>query len=106
MQPIHAVYPMGRFRRTRRTAALRDLCQEVRLSTADLIWPLFVRDGAKVREPVASMPGVDRLSVDLVVEAARQAADLGPTTAARRGTRTIWRTGRSGPSRPPCPTSP
>jgi porphobilinogen synthase len=77
MQPVLAPYPMGRFRRTRRTAALRDLCQEVRLSTADLIWPLFVRDGAGVREPIASMPGVDRLSVDLVVEAAVEAASLG-----------------------------
>ena len=77
MHPVLAAFPMGRFRRTRRTASLRDLCQEVRLSAADLIWPLFVRDGAGVREPIASMPGVDRLSVDLVVEAAREAAGLG-----------------------------
>ncbi len=77
MHPVLAAFPMGRFRRTRRTAALRDLCQEVRLSAADLIWPLFVRDGAGVREPIGSMPGVDRLSVDLVVEAAREAAGLG-----------------------------
>ena len=77
MHPVLAAFPMGRFRRTRRTASLRDLCQEVRLSAADLIWPLFVRDGAGVREPIASMPGVDRLSVDLLVEAAREAAGLG-----------------------------
>ncbi|HOZ33532.1 MAG TPA: porphobilinogen synthase [Tabrizicola sp.] len=77
MHPVLAAFPMGRFRRTRRTASLRDLCQEVRLSAADLIWPLFVRDGAGVREPIGSMPGVDRLSVDLVVEAAREAAGLG-----------------------------
>jgi len=51
--------------------------RETTLTTADLIWPLFVRDGAGLREPVPSMPGVERLSVDLVVEAARQAADLG-----------------------------
>jgi porphobilinogen synthase len=77
MQPIHALYPLSRFRRTRRTAALRALTQEVTLSTGDLIWPLFVRDGSGQREPVASMPGVERLSVDLVVEAARMAQDLG-----------------------------
>jgi porphobilinogen synthase len=68
---------MTRFRRNRRTAALRALTQEVTLSAADLIWPLFVRDGSGERQPIASMPGVERLSVDLVVEAAKKAADLG-----------------------------
>jgi porphobilinogen synthase len=77
MQPIHAPFPMTRFRRNRRTAALRALTQEVTLSAGDLIWPLFVRDGNGQREPIASMPGVERLSVDLVVEAARSAQDLG-----------------------------
>lgn len=77
MQPVFAPYPLGRFRRTRRTEALRALTQEVRLSVGDLIWPVFVRDGVGLREPVASMPGVERLSVDLVVEAAALAADLG-----------------------------
>jgi porphobilinogen synthase len=77
MQPIHAPFPLTRFRRNRRTAALRALTQEVTLTAGDLIWPLFVRDGSGQREPIASMPGVDRLSVDLVVEAARTAQDLG-----------------------------
>ncbi|MDX5351414.1 MAG: porphobilinogen synthase [Paracoccaceae bacterium] len=77
MLPASAPYPLARFRRVRRTAALRDLTQEVRLSTKDLIWPVFVRDGTNLREPIASMPGVERLSVDLVVEAAARAADLG-----------------------------
>jgi porphobilinogen synthase len=77
MQPIHAPFPMTRFRRNRRTAALRALTQEVTLTAGDLIWPLFVRDGSGQREPIASMPGVERLSVDLVVEAARTAQDLG-----------------------------
>ncbi|WP_374643896.1 porphobilinogen synthase [Tabrizicola sp.] len=77
MLPASAPFPLARFRRTRRTAALRDLTQEVRLSVKDLIWPVFVRDGTTLREPVASMPGVERLSVDLVVEAAATAADLG-----------------------------
>jgi porphobilinogen synthase len=77
MQPIHAPFPLTRFRRNRRTAALRALTQEVTLTAGDLIWPLFVRDGSGQREPIASMPGVERLSVDLVVEAARTAQDLG-----------------------------
>ncbi len=77
MQPVHAPFPLSRLRRTRRTPALRALTQEVTLSAADLIWPLFLRDGASLREPVASMPGVDRLSVDLAVEAAATAQDLG-----------------------------
>jgi porphobilinogen synthase len=77
MQPVFAPFPQTRFRRTRRTEALRALTQEVRLSAGDLIWPVFVRDGAGVREPIASMPGVERLSVDLVVEAAAMAAELG-----------------------------
>ena len=77
MQPIHAPFPMTRFRRTKAIAALRALTQEVTLTTSDLIWPLFVRDGKGQREPIASMPGVDRLSLDLVVEAARTAQDLG-----------------------------
>ncbi len=77
MQPIFAPFPQTRFRRMRRSAALRDLAQENRLSTADLIWPVFVREGVNIREPIHSMPGVDRLSVDLVVQAAETAASLG-----------------------------
>lgn len=77
MRPIQAPYPLTRHRRTRATPALRDLTQENRLSVKDLIWPVFVREGDGVEEPIASMPGVNRLSVDRVVEAAREAADLG-----------------------------
>jgi len=77
MQPVYAPYPASRFRRTRRTEALRALTQEVSLTVGDLIWPVFVRDGVNVREPIASMPGVDRLSVEHVVEAAATAQDLG-----------------------------
>jgi len=47
------------------------------LTPADFIWPLFVIDGQNTRQPVASMPGVERLSVDLAVEAAKEARDLG-----------------------------
>lgn len=77
MRPISAPTPATRFRRLRRTPALRALAQETLLSVGDLIWPVFVRDGAGVREPIASMPGVERLSVDLVVKAAEEAAGLG-----------------------------
>ena len=77
MPPVVAPFPAARLRRLRRSAALRELAQEHRLSVADLIWPVFVREGEGVEEPIASMPGVARLSIDRVVEAARQAADLG-----------------------------
>lgn len=72
-----APFPKSRFRRTRQSAQIRDLVRENTLTTGDLIWPVFVRDGQGVEEPVASMPGVVRRSVDKIVEAAREAADLG-----------------------------
>jgi porphobilinogen synthase len=77
MRPTQAAFPATRFRRLRRSAALRDLAQENTLTVMDLIWPVFLRDGAGIEEPVASMPGVSRLSLDLVVRAAARAADLG-----------------------------
>ena len=73
----HGRFPAVRMRRTRRAAWSRRLVAEHTLSAADLIWPLFVAEGAHVRVPVASMPGVERLSIDLIVEAAREAASLG-----------------------------
>ena len=72
-----APFPAARFRRLRRTAALRDLVAEARLSAADLIWPLFVTDVPGADIEVASMPGVRRLSVDGAVRAAEVAATLG-----------------------------
>ena len=80
MRPTVAPFPTARFRRLRRTAALRALAQEHRLSTADLIWPVFVRDGAGVEEPIPSMPGVARLSLDRLLPAAEVAHGLGITT--------------------------
>ena len=77
MRPISAPVPATRFRRMRRSAALRALAQETYLAVGDLIWPVFVRDGVDVVEPIASMPGVNRLSVDRVVKAAEEAAGLG-----------------------------
>ncbi|MBK8441693.1 MAG: porphobilinogen synthase [Rhodobacter sp.] len=77
MRPTIAPYPALRFRRLRRTPALRALAQENTLTVGDLIWPVFVRDGDGVEEPVASMPGVNRLSIDNVARAAERAAALG-----------------------------
>lgn len=77
MQPTLAPYPATRLRRLRRTPAIRALVQETTISPADFIWPVFVRDGEGVVEPIASMPGVNRLSVDKVVEAAAEAHALG-----------------------------
>ena len=77
MRPTIAPYPALRFRRLRRTPALRALAQENTLTVGDLIWPVFVRDGDGVEEPVASMPGVNRLSIDNVARAAERAAGLG-----------------------------
>ncbi len=76
MHPHPAPTPAARFRRLRRTDALRRLAQEHVLTVNDLIWPVFVRDGTGMEEPIASMPGVARLSVDRVVAAAEQAAAL------------------------------
>ena len=64
-------------RRNRRADWARRLVRETSLTVDDLIWPLFVREGTSVVEPIASMPGVSRLSVDEVVKAARVAADAG-----------------------------
>ena len=66
-----------RMRRNRKADWTRRLVQENRLSVDDLIWPIFVVSGSGIVEPVASMPGVNRMSVDKAVEAAKEAADLG-----------------------------
>ena len=64
-------------RRNRRTEWSRRLVRETVVTTNDLIWPIFVIEGANRREPVASMPGVERVSIDLAVEEARRAEKLG-----------------------------
>ena len=70
-------YPFTRKRRMRRDDFSRRLMREHRLSTDDLIYPMFVCEGAKQREAVPSMPGIDRLSVDLLVEEAGDIVALG-----------------------------
>lgn len=70
-------FPALRMRRLRSSSWVRDLVQENRISVNDLIWPLFVLEGIGQREPVSSMPRVERLSVDFAVEAVKKAHDLG-----------------------------
>ncbi|MEM9500307.1 MAG: porphobilinogen synthase [Pseudomonadota bacterium] len=70
-------YPNTRLRRTRAHAWSRALHRETTLRPADLIWPLFVTDGQGVEEPIDSLPGVSRWSVDGIVARAREAVDLG-----------------------------
>ncbi|MDO8974132.1 porphobilinogen synthase [Reyranella sp.] len=70
-------YPTTRLRRNRGEEWSRRLVAENKLSVDDLIWPVFVQEGQNARTPVASMPGVDRLSIDLFAEAAKEARDLG-----------------------------
>ena len=70
-------FPETRMRRNRRWPWLRDMLQETHFSASNLIWPIFVIDGKNQRQPIATMPGVERLSVDLAVIAAEQAVSLG-----------------------------
>jgi porphobilinogen synthase len=70
-------YPHLRMRRLRRHDWTRRLVAETSLSASDLIWPIFVIEGQNLRQPIASMPGVERLSLDLAVAAAGEAASLG-----------------------------
>ncbi len=74
---MHAAFPALRLRRTRAAAWSRRLHAETVLTPADLIWPLFVTEGRDVEEPIASLPGVSRWSVDRIVARAREARDLG-----------------------------
>jgi len=70
-------FPATRMRRNRRSDWIRRLSRESQVSPDDLIWPLFVQEGRNERTPVPSMPGVERLSIDLLVEAAGEAQSLG-----------------------------
>ena len=70
-------FPAARMRRLRRTRALREMVQEQGLSVRDLIWPVFIREGDGIEEPIPSLPGVSRLSLDGLRGAAEQAVRLG-----------------------------
>jgi porphobilinogen synthase len=66
-----------RMRRNRKADWTRRLVQENRLTVDDLIWPIFLVPGSNISEPIPAMPGVNRMSVDVAVEAVKEAADLG-----------------------------
>lgn len=70
-------FPTTRLRRLRRAPFIREMVQETRLHRSDLIWPLFVIEGSDIIEPIASMTGVNRYSIDRLVEQAKHAVSLG-----------------------------
>jgi len=73
MSESRAEFPRLRMRRLRRTSGLRDLVRETRVEASDLILPMFVTDRGPPRQPISSMPGVDRLHIDVAVEEAAAA---------------------------------
>jgi len=75
--PTPIAFPTTRARRLRRDAFTRNLVCEHRLTTHDLIYPVFVQEGNRQRVPVASMPGVERLSLDLLLPVAEDCVALG-----------------------------
>jgi porphobilinogen synthase len=77
MPDFSGSFPSTRLRRNRRTDWSRRLIAENALSMNDLIWPVFVHEGESKRTPIPSMPGVERLSIDLLVEAVGEAQQLG-----------------------------
>ena len=70
-------FPQIRLRRSRRTAALRELVAETSLGPGDFIYPVFVLEGKDRTEPVESMPGIERKSVDKVLPELAQVTSLG-----------------------------
>ncbi len=80
--PVRGGFPLTRMRRNRKAPWVRRLVAETCLDAGDLIWPLFVVDGTNRRDPVPSMPGVERLSIDLLITAVTRAAELGISAVA------------------------
>ena len=74
---LSSPYPATRMRRMRRDRFSRRMMRETTLAPADLIYPVFVLEGKGQREAVASMPGIDRLSIDLLLEEAQEVLELG-----------------------------
>lgn len=72
-----ASYPHIRMRRLRQSGWMREMVQETRLTSADLIYPMFICEGTDTTEAIASMPGIARMSIDRLCEEAQKAADLG-----------------------------
>jgi porphobilinogen synthase len=74
---VDCSFPAVRLRRTRSGSWCRDLVAETSLAPTDLIWPIFITEGKEVEEPIATLPGVSRWSVDRLAEQAREAKALG-----------------------------
>lgn len=72
-----SMYPYARSRRLRQAGWIRDMISEVNISPADLILPLFVKEGSNVEEPISTMPGVNRVSIDKAVDLAIRCRDVG-----------------------------
>ena len=70
-------FPMQRMRRMRETEPLRRMVRETNLTPADFIYPVFVIEGQGRREPISSMPGQSRVSIDLLIKEAQEAKALG-----------------------------
>ena len=81
-KPVQSRYPGIRMRRMRHDDFSRRLMRETQLSVADLIYPVFVLDGEAQREAVVSMPGIDRLSIDVLLAEAAEIHELGIPTIA------------------------
>jgi delta-aminolevulinic acid dehydratase/porphobilinogen synthase len=77
LHPNRAPYPTTRMRRMRRDDFSRRLMRETTLTPDDFIYPVFVLEGQGEREPVPSMPGIERMSIDLLVEEAQAITALG-----------------------------
>jgi porphobilinogen synthase len=74
---VIGTYPQVRMRRLRSSGWVREMVAEHHVYVSDLIWPLFIIEGTNRREPVPSMPGVERFSINVIVEEIKKAADLG-----------------------------
>jgi len=77
MNSVYSKYPECRMRRGRSSEWVRAMLSENILTVNDLIWPVFVKEGKNEFEPVQSMPGVNRLTIDLLVDKVKEAKDLG-----------------------------
>ena len=77
MELIVATYPHMRLRRTRQAEWSRRLVRENTLTRDDLIWTIVLSDGTDKRTPVPSMPGIDRVNLDEIINEAKRARDLG-----------------------------
>ncbi|MDC7681903.1 porphobilinogen synthase [Asticcacaulis sp. BYS171W] len=76
-KPVVGSYPLSRPRRLRQNAWVRDMVAEHRVTASDLIWPIFVHDKDMARDPIRSLEGVDRLSINEAVKEAKEAHAMG-----------------------------